>query len=69
MEIIYQKETQNEGKDCLINDANCIIELASGCYLAVKSTVYQGYMGTDTRSQSCIFDNKPEALNYIQGDK
>lgn len=66
MEIIYQKQTTDEGNDCMIYKSFLVIRINGDCFLASKCTVYRGWMGSDSREVSFIFDNKNEALNWIE---
>ena len=70
--IILCKTKQYEGNDCLITkDAHivAVYDNSGSCigYVATCSTIYRGWMGFDTRSQSFVFDNKEEAVEYCNG--
>lgn len=66
LELIYQKEITKEGNDCKIYKSFLIVKVDGDCFLASKCAIYKGYMGTDSQSQSFVFDSFDEALNYIE---
>ena len=69
--MIYSKTITTEGNDCLITrDAHivAIYDENGSCigYVATRSTIYRGWMGFDTRSQSAVYDNKEEAIAFCE---
>ena len=60
--MVYSKTETHEGNDCLITkDAHIVVvyDNHGSCigYVATCSTIYRGWMGFDTRSQSFVYDN------------
>jgi len=60
-ELVYNKSETHEGNDCLITkDAHVVAVYndSGSCigYVATCSTIYRGWMGFDTRSQSFVYD-------------
>ena len=67
MKIVFEKESTHEGNDCMIYDSAFVVEVDGG-YVATKSTIFRGWMGFDTRSQSFVFDNLEEAIDFAEED-
>lgn len=70
--MVYTRTETHEGNDCLITkDAHVVAVYYNrgSCisYVATCSTIYQGWMGFDTRSQSFVYDNKEEAIAFCEG--
>lgn len=72
--MIYSKTITKEGNDCLITKDAHIVEvydMSNGGvagYVATRSTIYRGWMGFDTRSQSFVYDtdHKQDAIDWCE---
>ena len=70
-ELFFHKTIEREGNDCqIIKDAH-VVEILSGevvGYVATCSTIYRGWMGFDTRSQSFVYDKDhlDEAIQFCE---
>lgn len=64
MKIVYSKESKHEGNDCIIYDSGFVVEVESG-YVVCINTIYRGWMGFNSNSQSFVYDNKEEAIKQI----
>ena len=68
--IIYSKTITEEGNDCLITKEAHVVEIqnmANGDiegYVATCSTIYRGWMGIDSRSQSAVYTDRDMAIDY-----
>ena len=68
MKLVYERESKHEGNDCMIYISMVILQSEESDYfVATKNTFYRGWFGTDSRTESFIFDNYYEAYNYING--
>lgn len=67
MKIIYETESKHEGNDCMIYESAFVVEVEKG-FVATRNIIYSGWMGFDTRSQSFVFDNAEEAIDFARGD-
>lgn len=64
--IIYEKTVESDGcTSCKITRHAHAMEV-DGAYVAVASTIYRGWMGFDTRSQSFVYDNKDDAIKFCK---
>ena len=69
--MIYSRTEKHEGNDCLIIKDAHVVEVVDECgrtegYVATCSTIYKGWMGFDTRSQSFVYDNEQEAIEFCE---
>ena len=69
--MVYTRTETHEGNDCLITKDAHIVAVYDNSgmtvgFVATCSTIYRGWMGFDTRSQSFVFDNKEEAVAYCE---
>ena len=71
--MIYSRTETHEGNDCLITKDAHIVEVCDTNggvigYVATCSTIYRGWMGFDTRSQSFVYDNehKQDAIDWCE---
>ena len=71
--MIYSRTETHEGNDCLITKDAHIVAVyndSGSCigYVATCSTIYRGWMGFDTRSQSFVYDteHKQEAIDWCE---
>ena len=64
----YTRTETHEGNECLITkDAHVVTVYREGSvvgYVATCSTIYYGWFGTDSSSQSCVFDDLDKAMDY-----
>ena len=69
--MIYSKTITKEGNDCLITKNAHIVPVYDNSgsaigFVATRSTIYRGWMGFDTRSQSFVYNNKEEAIAFCE---
>ena len=71
--MVYTRTETHEGNDCLITKDAHIVAVygdSGSCigYVATCSTIYRGWMGFDTRSQSFVYDtdHKQEAVDWCE---
>lgn len=69
--MIYSRTETHEGNDCLITKDAHIVSIyddSGKCigYVATCSTIYRGYLGFDSNSQSFVYDDnhKQEAIDW-----
>ena len=60
-ELVINTTKTSEGNDCLITK-NAHVLKVDGFYIATLTTIYKGWMGTDTKSSSFVFDNFADAV-------
>ena len=69
-ELIYNKTTTKEGNDCLITKNAHIVEVKdnwSSIYIVTVSTLFEGWMGFDSRTESYVYSNESEAKAFCDG--
>lgn len=71
--MVYTRTETHEGNDCLITKDAHIVAVygdSGSCigYVATCSTIYRGWMGFDTRSQSFVYDtdHKQDAVDWCE---
>ena len=65
MKIIFEKENNRHGNDCLIEECYSIIEVFDK-YLALHITHYSGWFGTDNGTDSAWCDSYNEAMKKLK---
>ena len=69
--MVYSRTESHKGNDAVITKNAHVVEVRDDygmtiAYVATCSTIYRGYMGFDTRSQSFVYENYQEAINYCE---
>ena len=67
----YSRTETHEGSECLITkDAHivAVYDDSGSCigHVATCTTIYKGYMGTDSNSHSFYFTNLEEAIKFCE---
>ena len=69
-ELIYNKTEKHEGNDCLITRNAHIVEVKdnwSSVYIVTCSTLFEGWMGFDSRAASYVYSDLSEATAFCDG--
>lgn len=66
----YSRTETHEGNDCLITKNAHIVQVyrngSTAGYVATRSTIYYGWFGLNSKSESCVFDGLAEAKEYCE---
>lgn len=66
----YSRTETHEGNDCLITKNAHVVQVYrdgnTAGYVATCATICYGWFGTNTSSQSCVFDDLDKAKEYCE---
>lgn len=65
MKIVFERESKHEGNDCMIYESAFVVQVEGG-FVATRNAIYIGWMGFDTRSQSFVYSNLAEAIDFAK---